>query len=110
MHDRRWSGSEKKVARRAYDMALEAALARIMTEFQVKAAAAATPSDMWDVEDWLRQRRREIDELFEYRYSALTLVFGRLIAEGLLDEDQLTGLDEEKLAEIRRDVAYVRRS
>jgi hypothetical protein len=48
--------------------------------------------------------------LFEYRYSALTLVFGRLIAEGLLDEDQLTGLDEEKLAEIRRDVAYVRRS
>jgi hypothetical protein len=51
MHDRRWSGSEKKVARRAYDMALEAALARIMTEFQVKAAAATTPSDMWDVED-----------------------------------------------------------
>jgi hypothetical protein len=110
MYDRRWSGSEKKVARRAYDMALESALAKVMSEFKAKAAAAATPSDMWDVEDLLRQRRREIDELFRYRYSSLTLIFGRLIAEGLLDEGQLAGLAEEKLAEIRRDVAYVRRS
>jgi hypothetical protein len=59
-------------------------------------------------EDWLRQRRREVDALFDHRYSVLTLVFGRLIAEGLLDEGQLAGLAEEKLAQIRRDTSFAR--
>jgi hypothetical protein len=110
MDDRHWSGSERKIARRAFDTALESALAKIMAEFKAKAAAAVTPADMWDVEDWLRQRRREIDELFDYRYSVLTLVFRRLIAEGLLDEGQLAGLGKEKLMQIRRDVSFARRA
>ena len=110
MDDHYWSGSEKKIARRAFDTALESALAKIMAEFKAKAAAAVTPADMWDVEDWLRRHRRQIDQLFDYRYSGLTLVFGRLIAEGLLDEGQLAGLAEEKLAQIRRDVSFVGRS
>ena len=110
MHDHRWSGSEKKIARRAFDTALESALAKIMAEFKAKAAAAMSPSDMWDIEDWLRLRRREVDELFDYRYSVLTLVLGRLIAEGLLDEGQLVGLAEEKLVQIRRDASVTRRA
>jgi hypothetical protein len=110
MHDRSWSGSEKKIARRAFEAALESTLAGVMAEFKAKAAAAATPSDMWDVGDWLHRRRREIDELFDYRYSQLPLVFGRLIVEGLLDEGQLTGLSEDKFEEIRHHVSYARRS
>jgi hypothetical protein len=110
MHDHRWSASEKKIARRAFDAALESALTGTMAEFKANAAAATTPSDMWDIGDWLHRRRREVGELFDYRYSQLTLVFGRLITEGLLDEGRLTGLAEEKLAEIRRDVSYFRRS
>ena len=81
-----------------------------MAEFKAKAAAATTPEDMWAIVDWVRERRRELDQLFDYRYSALTLVLGRLIAEGLLDEGQLAGLAEEKLAQIRRDVSFARRS
>jgi len=30
MHDRKWTASEKKIARRAFEAALESALARIM--------------------------------------------------------------------------------
>ncbi|WP_343716303.1 hypothetical protein [Inquilinus sp.] len=45
-----WSASEKKIARRAYEAALGVALARILTEFKAKAAEAATPSEMWDLE------------------------------------------------------------
>jgi hypothetical protein len=110
MHDRKWTASEKKIARRAFEAALESALARIMVEFKAKAAAAATPSDIWEVGDWLRKRRREIDELFDYRYSQLPLVFARLIVEGHLDEGRLTGLAEDKLEEIRRHVSYARDS
>ncbi len=101
MHDLKWSASERKIARRAYEAALELALAGIMAEFKVKAAAAATPSEMWAIEDYLRRRRQEVDEVFDYRYSQLPLVFARLIREGHLDEARLSGLSEEKLGIIR---------
>jgi hypothetical protein len=99
--DLRWSAAEKKIARRAYDAALEVVLARSMAEFKARAAAAATPSDMWDIEDYLHRRRREIDDIFDYRYSRLLFVFARLIRDGHLDEAALAGLSEEKLAIIR---------
>lgn len=108
MHRDEWSNAEKKIARRVFDTALEAVLARTMTEFKAKAAAAATPEDMWSVEDFLRERRREIDETFDYRYSQLTLVFGRLILDGLLDEKELKGLSDGKLEDIRRYVTFVK--
>ncbi len=81
--DLNWSPSEKKVARRAYDAALEAALASVMAEFKGKASAVTLPSEMWQIEDYLRGQRREIDEMFDYRYSQLPLSllasFGRAI-------------------------------
>lgn len=101
MYDLKWSPSEKKIARRAYEAALDTALSGIMAEFKAKVAAAVTPSDMWAIEDYLRIRRREIDELFDYRYSQLPFVFARLIRDGHLDEARLAGLSEEKLALIR---------
>ena len=110
MSDREWTNAEKKIARRAFEAALEAVLAGVMAEFKAKAAAATTPDDMWSVERFLRERRREIDETFDYRYSQLPVVFGRLILEGHLDEARLTGLSEDKLEEICRYVSFIRRS
>jgi hypothetical protein len=101
MFDIKWTASEKKIARDAYDEALDAALAKIMAECKAKAAAAATPQEIWAIEDYLRRQRREIDEMFDYRYSQLPLVFARLIREGYLDEARLNGLSEEKLEIIR---------
>ena len=76
MRDDKWSAAEKKIGRRVFEAALEAALAGVMAEFKTKAAAAKTPDDMWSVERFLRERRREIDETFDYRYSRLPVVFG----------------------------------
>ena len=103
--DLKWSPSEKKVARKAYDAALESALGQVMAEFKRRAAAAATPSDMWDIEDYLRGERREIDEVFDYRYSQLPFVFTNLILRGHLEESLLDGLSEEKRELIRSSVA-----
>ncbi|WP_342239049.1 hypothetical protein [Inquilinus sp. OTU3971] len=102
MHDIKWSPSEKKVARRAYEAALAVALAKILAEFKAKAAQVATPSEMWDLEEYLRRKRKHIDTLFDYRYSQLTFVFAAAIREGYLDESSLAGLPEEKLEPIRR--------
>jgi len=109
LYDLRRSPSEKKIARSAFDEALESALAKIMTEFKRKADAATTPSHMWEVDDYLRQRRREIDEMFDYRYSQLLLVFARLVREGHLDENRLAGLSEEKRDVIRSFLSYAAR-
>lgn len=101
-----WSNAEKKIARRAYEAARQAVLARTLAEFKAKATAATTIDDMWSIVDGSRQRRRELEELLGYRYSQLPLVFARLILEGYLDERQLAGLSEDKLEEIRREVSY----
>lgn len=101
MRDLKWSASEKKTARAAYENARASVLAKLVTEFKAKAAAAATPSDVWGVEDYLHQQRRDLDEILDYRYSRLPLVLARLIREGHLDETLLAGLSEEKLEIIR---------
>ena len=102
MYDLKWTDSEKKLARRVFDEALESALARTLSDFKARAAAAETPSAMWVVGDYLHRSRRDIDETFNYRYSKLPLVFAMLIRKGHLDMARLSGLSEEKLEVIRR--------
>ena len=100
-HDLKWSPSEKKIARKAFDAARESALAKVMAEFKSKSSAVTTLREMWEIEDFLSQKRREIGEMFDYRYSQLPLVLARLIREGHLDESFLDGLSGEKREVIR---------
>ena len=57
-------------------------------------------SDLWELEHYLIERRREINRKYDYRYSQLTHVFGRLLYEKRLREDELRGLREDKLKSI----------
>lgn len=102
MSDLKWSESEKKIARRVFEAALAAELAEVMADFKARAAAAAEPDDLWSIQEHLSQKRREIDAKYDYRYSQLTLVFGRLLREGRIQDAQLMGLAEERLLYIRR--------
>ncbi|MDX8458899.1 hypothetical protein [Mesorhizobium humile] len=104
--DMKWSSSEKKVARSAFDKALEVALSKTLAEFKRKASDAATFSDMWEIEDHLRQQRRNLEQMFDYRYSQLIVVFGSLIRDGYLDEKLLVGLSQDKREEISRFLSW----
>lgn len=97
-----WTDGEKKIARRVFEAALHRELAEVMAEFKSRAASAKEPEDMWAVEEYLAQARRGIDRKYDYRYSQLDLVFGRLLREKRIEEPELNGLAEEKLAYIRR--------
>jgi len=108
MRDYSWSPAEKKIARAAFDAALETALARIMAECKAKATALTTPSELWELEDYLRESRRDIDQTFDYRYSQLIQVFARLLYDGHLEEARLAGLGEEKRASIRSVLQFMR--
>lgn len=102
-----WSPSEKKIARTAYDAAVQAALAEVMAELKRKAGAAKEPSDMWEIEDYLREQRREIDRSFQYSYSKLPDVFAYAILKGYLDEGRLAGLADDKMATIHRMLSWL---
>ena len=64
-------------------------------------AAVGPVSDLWDLEEYLTQRRKEIDHKYNYRYSQLTQVFGRLLYETRVSEEELRGFREDKLTTIR---------
>jgi hypothetical protein len=96
-----WSRSEKAIARTAFDAALKRELHEVMEEARQMANQIEQPSDLWDLEHYLTQRRKEIDRKYDYRYSELTHVFGRLLRESRLSEEELRGLREDKLEAIR---------
>jgi hypothetical protein len=98
----KWSDREKKIARCVFEAALTTELAEVMADFKARAAAAAEPDDMWSIQEHLFHVRREIDEKYDYRYSQLLFVLGRLIREGRVQETDLAGFAEDKLAVIRR--------
>jgi len=102
MEQMKWSGAEKKAARQVFDAALQAELSEMLSAFRARAARAATPEDMWAVAELLIVQRREIELKYDYRYSQLLSVFGRLVREKRIREAELKGLSEEKLSFIRR--------
>jgi len=100
-HDLTWSRSEKTIARKAFDAARKRELHEVIQEAKQMASRIRQSSDLWDLEHYLTHRRREIDRTYDYRYSQLTLVFGKLLRESRLGEDELRGLREDKLESIR---------
>jgi hypothetical protein len=96
-----WSRSEKAVARTAFDAALKRELHEVMQETKQMANQINEPADLWNLEHYLTQRRKEIDRKYDYRYSQLTQVLGKLLYERRLREEDLRGLREDKLKSIR---------
>src|SRR6516165_8103544 len=93
--DLMWSRSEKAIARKAFDAALERELQEVIQEAKQKAGQIKEPADLWDPEHYLTERK------YDYRYSQLDLVFGRLLRERWIHEEELRGLGEDKLRGIR---------
>src|SRR5208337_1281629 len=96
-----WSKSEKAIARTAFDAALGRELHEVIQKTKQRANAIQESADLWDLEHYLTQRRKQIDRKYDYRYSQLTQVFGRLLHEKRLREEELRGLREDKLKSIR---------
>lgn len=99
--DMTWSRSEKAIARQAFDAALKRELHELMQEAKEIASQIKQPADLWDLEEYLTQRHKEIDEKYNYRYSHMTQVFGRLLYETRVSEAELRGFSEDKLRTIR---------
>lgn len=101
MRDFTWSQPEKKIARAAFDRAYERECEAIRREVESMLQNARDLRIIWRIEEYLRDRRRETDQKYDYRYSVLPLVFARLLKEGWLTEEDLSGLNADKLEWIK---------
>ncbi len=100
-NERIWSRSEKAPARKVFDAALKRELHEVIQEAKRKADQIREPADVWALERYLTQRRKNIDRKYEFRSSRLTRVFGTLLFEGRVTDEELRGLGQEKMKAIR---------
>jgi len=97
MHDFKWSDTEKKVARAAYDTALQKELAATLARCKELANAANSPDDLWGIEAYIQKARKRIDAKYDYRYSRLPLLLAQLVFQNLIKREDLQKLAQDKL-------------
>jgi hypothetical protein len=102
MRELKWSSTEKAIARRCFDRALQRELNEAIQSTKEVAAKIRHASELWELEHHLTQLRKEIDRKYEYKYSTLILVFADLIQDGQLGLEDLRGLSEDKLRYVRQ--------
>ena len=102
MQDFTWSPKEKQLARTVFERAAEAEEQELLERFKTTAAALKNLEDLWALQFAIRDSGREYQRKYDYRYSQLIGVFGRLVREGRVSIDALHGLSEEKLKYIER--------
>jgi hypothetical protein len=100
LRDLKWSAKEKKVAREAFHKAYKKEMRQIQEEVSEKVKGFTEENNVWELHDFLSQKRKEVDEKYDYRYSVLIHVFARLMREGFITEEDLKGLSEDKVLKI----------
>ena len=100
MNDTAWSKAEKKIAKEAFNKAYQRESKKIIKE--IKNYKLEEPDDIWSLSEMLNNREKEIDQIYDYRYSQLVMVFAILIKRGFLSIKELEGLSEDKLDRITK--------
>jgi Photoprotection regulator fluorescence recovery protein len=98
-----WTPTERKLAKIAFDKAFERQCTAISQEARRMLAA---PSDIFRVQEYLTEQRRIVDRIYDYRYSKLLGVFGRLLSDGWLTEGDFNGFESEKIAKIKHEASF----
>jgi|SRR5215469_5394476 len=88
------SRSEKVVGHKAFDAALERELQEVIREAKQKAGQIKQQADLWELEFYLTQCRKEIGRKYDYGYWQLDLAFGRLLREKWVAEGDLRGEEQ----------------
>ena len=102
MSEMQWSKREKQIARTAFEAAYFRECIAALEVVRHMAAEIDESAGMWRLSDYLMDKRREIDEKYNYRYSVIPFVFARLIEEGWMEYEDLAGISNEKSELIRQ--------
>jgi hypothetical protein len=108
MRELSWSKREKQIAHAAFEQALEREAAVLLAEVRTKAQTLTEVADLWQLEQFLRDKRRAFEQRYDYRYSVLLYVFADLIQAGWLSLDELAGLADDKRARVAALLEFAR--
>lgn len=108
MRELSWSKREKQIAHTAFEQALAREAAALVTEVRAKAQAITELGDLWQLEQFLRDKRHALEQRYDYRYSVLLYVFADLIQAGWLSLDELAGLADDKRARVAALLEFAR--
>jgi Photoprotection regulator fluorescence recovery protein len=97
-----WSNTEKILARQAYDRAYERECTEILGKLRGMLSGMEDPKEIWKIDDYLRKHRRDMDSKYDYRYSILIIVFGKLMRDGLIFDSDIDKLSQDKIDAIKR--------
>jgi len=97
----KWTQSEKVIARRAFDRAYEKECMNILNKVKEMLSELKSPKEIWKIEDYLDEERTKVEGKYDYRYSVLIVLFGRLMRDGLIKESDIQGLEQEKIKRIK---------
>jgi hypothetical protein len=80
----------------------------VMQETKKMASQINEPDDLWELERYLTERRKDMNHKYDFRGSRLKDVLGRLLYENRLGENDLRGLREDKMKSIRSFAQFLR--
>jgi hypothetical protein len=95
-----WTATEQAIAERAFEQAHGRAIDQLIVTLRTRANALNSPESIWQFHDFLSIERHTIEGRFAFRLDGILFVFASLVKEGLLQLDELRGLDADKLAKV----------
>ena len=95
-----WTEEEQTVARVAFEQAYTRAVAGLIAAIKLQAVELSGAEAVWQLHDFISIQRHVIEGRFDFRFEGLLFTFASLIKEGLLQPEELQGLDAEKLGKI----------
>lgn len=95
-----WSTQEKETARAALAVAHKRETDSLIQLIRERASKIGCIDDIWRLNDFLSARRFDIDGKYDDREEEILFVLARLVKEGWLTTDDLTGFEPTKLSKI----------
>jgi hypothetical protein len=95
-----WSDQEQAVARAAFATAYGRAIEGVISAVRQQVEAMESVEALWQLHDFLSIQRHVIEGRFDFRLDGILFVFASLVKDGLLQLDELNGLDVEKMGKI----------
>jgi hypothetical protein len=96
-----WSDLEQAIAKTAFDRAYQRSIEALITAVRRQVDDLETADAVWELHDFLSIQRHVIEGRFDFRSEGILFVFASLMKEGLLQIDELEGLDVEKLGKVQ---------
>lgn len=96
-----WSSQERAIAKAALKTAYQRETINMVKLVREKASEVSQIEDLWQLNDFLSARRFDLDGKYDDRDQEMPFVIAKLMKEGWLTTDDLSGFEEANLTKVK---------